>query len=255
MRIITVANQKGGCAKTTTVVNLAAALAELGKKVLVIDLDPQANATQWLSATSIPEASFRLLTQDDDVNTLWSTSLTANIDVIAASQSLADIEKELAGKSDAESILKLRLSALDSTRWDYVLIDTPPTLGIITINALVACKKLLIPVTTHVLSLAGVAQMMKMVQEVKEGSNPELEILGFIATRVNIRTRHSKDVLNALYERFGSQVLKSVIRENVRVAEAPSFRQSILKYDTKSPASMDYRELAREVVKLQGSAR
>lgn len=252
MRIITIANQKGGCAKTTTVVNLAAALAELGNKVLVIDLDPQANASQWLGATKIPDGAFRLLTESDDIQTLYTPSTTANIDVIPANQSLANTEKALAGKMAIDSILSRRLSKLDQKRWDYVLLDTPPTLGIITLNALVACKELLIPVTTHVLTLAGVAQMMKMVQEVKEVLNPELEILGFVATRVNTRTRHSKDVLGALCERFGSQVLKSVIRENIRVAEAPSFKQSILEYDTKSPASQDYRQLAREVAKFQG---
>lgn len=252
MRIITIANQKGGCAKTTTVVNLAAALAELGHKVLVIDLDPQANASQWLGAETIPEGAFRLLTEDDDPDTLWSASKTDNIDIIAASQSLANTEKALAGKMAIDSILRRRLVKLDQNRWDFVLLDTPPTLGIITLNALVACRELLIPVTTHVLTLAGVAQMMKLVRDAKEVLNPELEILGFVATRVNIRTRHSKDVLNALTERFGSKVFKSLIRENVRLAEAPSFRQSILAYDSKSSASQDYRDLAREVVKLQG---
>ena len=247
MRIIAVANQKGGCAKTTTVVNLAAALAETGLRVLLIDLDPQANATQWLGVSEPSEGAFSLLTTTQAITGLISESTTPNIGVIAASQELANVDKALAGKLAVDSILKRRLSKLDASMWDYVLIDTPPTLGVVTLNALVAARELLIPVTTHVMTLSGVAQLMSLVEEIQDVLNPELRILGFLASRVDARTRHSKDVLELLTERFGSQVFETLIRENVRLAEAPSYSLPIIAYDSNCVASADYRALAREV--------
>ena len=247
MRIIAVANQKGGCAKTTTVVNLAAALAEKNHRVLVIDLDPQGNASQWLNAPSPTNGSFALLTEISPIESLIGVSGVSNLSVIAASQELANVEKALAGKLAIDSILKRRLAKLDSTKWDYVLIDTPPTLGIVTLNALVAAKELLIPVTTHVLTLSGVAQLMTLVTEIQDVLNPDLEILGFLASRVDARTKHSKEVLELLTERFGAQVLATVIRENVRLAEAPSYAMPIIEYDSNCVASADYRALAKEV--------
>ncbi|MCX7223627.1 MAG: ParA family protein [Burkholderiales bacterium] len=247
MRTIAVANQKGGCAKTTTVVNLAAALAETGQRVLVIDLDPQANASQWLAAGEHSDGAFKLLTEAGAVEKLITASATPNIGVIIASQDLANVEKALAGKLAIDSILKRRLAKLDASKWDYILIDTPPTLGVVTLNALVAAKELLIPVTTHVLTLSGVAQLMSLVDEIKEVLNPDLEILGFVASRVDARTRHSKDVLELLTERFGAQVLQTLIRENVRLAEAPSYGMPVLEYDASCAASADYRALATEV--------
>ena len=248
MRIIAVANQKGGCAKTTTVVNLAAALAETGLRVLLIDLDPQANASQWLNAKEPSDGTFRLLTTSEAIGNLVSESATPNIGVIAASQELANVEKALVGKLAIDSILKRRLSKLDTALWDYVLIDTPPTLGVVTLNALVAAKELLIPVTTHVMTLSGVAQLMSVVEEVQEVLNPDLHILSFLASRVDARTRHSKDVLELLVEKFGPQVFDTLIRENVRLAEAPSYSLPIVAYDSGCVASADYRALAKEVI-------
>ena len=248
MRIIAVANQKGGCAKTTTVVNLAAALAEMNHRVLVIDLDPQGNASQWLNAPNSTGGSFALLTETTPIESLISASGVSNLSVIAASQELANVEKALAGKLAIDAILKRRLAKIDTTKWDYVLIDTPPTLGIVTLNALVAAKELLIPVTTHVLTLSGVAQLMTLVSEIQDVLNPELEILGFLASRVDARTKHSKEVLELLTERFGAQVLATVIRENIRLAEAPSYAMPIIEYDSNCVASTDYRSLAKEVI-------
>ena len=248
MRSIVVANQKGGCAKTTTIVNLAACFAQKGGKVLIIDLDPQANTTNWLGAGDPPDGAFRLFVSDESVGNLIGQSSLDNISLIAASQHLSSVERALAGKIAIDTILKRRLDSLDPNYWDYILIDTPPTLGLLTLNALAYAKELLVPVTTHILTLSGVAQLMSTVENVKNILNPDLRVLGFVPSRVDQRTRHSKEVLDLLVEEFGELVMKSGIRESVRLAESPSFNQSILSYDNTSGASKDFQALANEII-------
>jgi chromosome partitioning protein len=248
---IAVANQKGGCAKTTTAVNLAAALAELKQKVLLIDLDPQANASQWLGAENDERGVFELFTTKIAPNSLLVDSNTEGLRLLAGSRSLASIEKALAGELAVETRLKRRLASLESLAFDYVLIDTPPTLGLMTLNALCAAQQVLIPVTTHVMTLSGVAQLMQTFDDVKDVLNPQLSLLGLLPCRVDQRTRHSKDIIEALIARFGEQVLVARIRENIRLAEAPSFRKSILQYQPNSNVADDFRALAREVIAHQ----
>ena len=250
MKIIAVANQKGGCAKTTTVVNLAACLAEREKKVLVIDLDSQANATTWLGVENGVKGSVELLTTKAPLPGLISQTNISGVFLIAGSRELTYFEKKVAGELAIETRLKRRLLALDAKVWDYILIDTPPTLGLITLNALSAAQELIVPVTTHVLSLSGVAQLFETLDEVKEVLNPSLNILGLVACRVDSRTRHSKEILELLIGQFGDKVMKSTIRESIRLAEAPSFQLSICQYGSKSTAADDYRALAAEVLKL-----
>jgi chromosome partitioning protein len=247
MRIIAVANQKGGCAKTTTVVNLAACLAELDKKVLVIDLDPQANASQWLGAKGPQDGAILIFKSTESLEGVIGSSNVLGVDVIAASQDLAQIEKVLSGELAVETILKRRINKMPVDTYDYVLIDTPPTLGLLTLNALAVAKELLVPVTTHVMTLSGVTQLINTIQEVQEILNPELVILGFVASRFDSRTRHSHEVMENLVEQFGDQVFKTKIRENIRLAEAPSFSESIIEYDKNSYAADDYRAFAKEI--------
>lgn len=253
MRVIAVANQKGGCAKTTTVVNLAACLATRGCSVLVIDLDSQANATNWLAGNVSTAGSWQTLTTREDLASLIVPTSVPGVSLLAGSRELANLEKALAGELSVETLLKRRLAKLDKDAFDYVLIDTPPTLGLITLNALSAAQELLIPLTTHVMSLSGVAQMFKTVDQVREVLNPDLNVLGLVASRVDLRTRHAKDVLSTLSERFGDKLLKSYVFENVRLAEAPSFQQSILTYNPGSTAAQNYRDLADEVIALTSS--
>lgn len=248
---IAVANQKGGCAKTTTTVNLAAALAELKYKVLLIDLDPQANASQWLGAATDTPGVFDLFTTKVAVASLLVDTNTEGLSLLAGSRSLASIEKALAGELAVEARLKRRLAALESLAFDYVLIDTAPTLGLMTLNALCAAQQVLIPVTTHVMTLSGVAQLMQTFDDVKDVLNPQLSLLGLLPCRVDQRTRHSKDIIDALIEKFGEQVLVARIRENIRLAEAPSFGKSILQYQPNSSVAEDFRALAREVISHQ----
>lgn len=249
MPVVCVANQKGGCAKTTTVVNLAAALAEKGKRILVIDLDPQLNTTIWLGLDQSRLGIDRVFENEAMLDELCVATCVPQVMAIPGSKKLAHLEKQLAGEVVAESILKQRFSGLDTSRFDFVLIDTPPTLGLVTLNAMVASSFLLLPVSTHVLSLHGVAQLLDRFKSVQSLLNPQIKILGFLASRVDGRTRHSKEVLQILRDRFGEQVFDTFISENIRLAEAPSFCKSILSYKSNSKASLEFRNLADEILK------
>jgi len=248
MRCIAIANQKGGAAKTTTSVNLAAALAEQGRRVLVVDLDPQGNSTDWLGVVGAERGVYELLTEHAALAKVATGAQTAGVDVVPATRALLGIERALAREVGAELTLQRKLRAADAAGWDYVLIDTPPTLGILTLNGLAAARELIVPVETHVLALAGVAQLMETFVTVRERLNPELALAGVVACRVDNRTRHSADVIERLRGTFKGTMYRTEIRENIRLAEAPSFRRSILDYDTRSSGAADYRALATEVI-------
>jgi chromosome partitioning protein len=250
MKIFAIANQKGGCAKTTTIVNLAAALARLDKKIVVVDLDPQRNSSSWLGAPLSNDGAFQLVTQDHkQIAELIGPSETKNIQVLGGSQSMAILEEFLPPtKLTAKSFIQ-SLSKLEDIKADFVLIDTPPTLNSLTLAAIYSSSELLIPVTTHIMTLEGVAQLLEAIARFDSKNDRSTPVpYSFLASRVDSRTRHSREVLASLRAKFGIRVLQSVIRENIRLAEAPSFRESIFDYDKNSAAADDFSQLAKELI-------
>jgi chromosome partitioning protein len=253
MRVLAVSNQKGGSGKTTTAVNLAAALGQSRRKVLLLDLDPQASASHWLGHKDAGREILDAFTEEaGSVLDLVRGTSGKGLELVASSSWLFGIDKALAGEVGAETLLHRQLEAAEQGRWDYVVIDCPPNLGILTVSALTAAREILVPVESHVMALSGLAQLMKTVELVQQRLNPGLRICGILPCRVDSRTRHSMEVVEHLRGRFGDLVFQTVIRENVRLAEAPSFGRSILDYAASSKGAEDYLALAREILAQEG---
>ncbi len=253
MRKFAIANQKGGSGKTTTSVNLAAALGELERRVLVIDLDPQHSATAWLGLRDPGKGLYGLFVDNGELRDIIKPTGVPGVDLAPSSPWLVGVERILAGEVGAEQILRRHLARLPADAWDYLLIDCPPTLGILTINALAAAEELLVPVEAHVMALGGLAQLLHTVEIVRERLNAGLRVSGILACRVDSRTRHAREVVEQLRERNGNLVYRTVIRENIRLAECPSFAQPITQYDPRSSGAADYRALAQEIIAQEKS--
>jgi chromosome partitioning protein len=245
-RTIAFANQKGGVAKTTTTLNLGVALAEQGKRVLAIDLDPQGNLTmsQGWNPDEIDRSMFDVLVHRLPITEIIKTN---EIDVGVASIDLAGAELALASMIGRERALEKALAPVQES-YDFILIDTPPSLGLLTINAFVAAQGVIVPVQCEYLSLRGLVQLENTLTMIRENLNPDVAIQGILPTMFDKRLLHSREAVEILTENFGDLVLKTKIRKTVRYAEAPVKGQSIMKYDTSGDAAFMYRQLAKEVL-------
>ncbi len=246
-RVIAVLNQKGGVGKTTSTINIAAGIAKAGQSVLVIDLDPQANATSGFSidkstlSTSIYDV---LVSQTQAANVIVHTS-TQGIDILPATTSLAAAEQELVSVMSRETVLK---QAIDGLRYDFILIDCPPSLGLLSINALVAADKVLIPVQAEFYALEGLGLLIQTIQRVQAGLNPNLQLLGIVMTMVDCRNALSVQVIDEVKKHFGDYIFDTHIPRNVRLAESPSFGKTIFEHDKWSKGARAYKALTKEIL-------
>ncbi len=246
MKVIAITNQKGGVGKTTTAINLGASLAVFGKRILIIDIDPQANATSGLNAER-EMCIYHALIGKKSLKSLITPTEMDNLFIIPSNISLIGAEIELRNLDNKEKILKNLLKDLNG--FDYVLIDCPPSLGFLTINALVASNSVLVPVQCEYFAMEGLAQLLHTVNLVKRTFNPSLKIEGILLTMHDKRNNLSKQVEMELKRHFPKYIFKTLIPRNVRLSEAPSFGKSVISYDLKCPGSQSYLSLAKEVLK------
>jgi chromosome partitioning protein len=260
-RVLVVANQKGGVGKTTTAVNLAAGLAQLGQRVLVIDLDPQGNASTALGVEhhrGVPSTYEALVDGEPMVDLMATTPHLPRLQVVPATIDLAGAEIELVSVVARENRLRRAIAAhpmigtaeqAGEERFDYVFVDCPPSLGLLTLNALVAGAEMLIPIQAEYYALEGLGQLLETVDMVKAHLNPHLVVSTILVTMYDARTRLASGVAEEVRQHFGEQVLKTTIPRSVRVSEAPSYGQTVMTYDPASPGALSYLEAAREIAR------
>ena len=248
-RVYALANQKGGVAKTTSTVNLGAALAERGRRVLLVDLDPQANLTmsQGFDPEKVESSMFYVLVHKVPI---VDVIRQAEVAVAVSSIELAGAELALSSMIGRERALEKALLPIQSD-YDTILIDTPPSLGLITVNALTAADGVIVPVQCEYLSLRGLVQLEQTLSAIRENLNPRVHIMGILPTMFDSRTLHAREAVSILEENFGDRVFKTRIRKTVRLAEAPVQGQSVLRYDSRGAAAQAYRQLAEEVLKRE----
>ena len=249
-KIIVICNQKGGTGKTTTAVNLSAALAHLGKKIALVDMDPQGNSTSGVGVNKneIKNSAYEvLLNKVQAANAIVKTSIN-NLELIPCNIHLTGAEIELVGVLSRESRLKKALSEIKSS-YDYIIIDSPPSLGLLTLNALVAADSILIPIQCEFYALEGVSQLLNTISLVRDGLNQALQIEGVLLTMADFRTNLTVEVINEIRNYFKEKVYQTIIPRNIRLSEAPSYGKPINVYDSESVGAKKYAELALEVIK------
>ena len=249
-KIIAIANQKGGVGKTTTAVNLASALGLLEKKVLLIDADPQANATSGLGieVSNDKKGTYELLEHTAVVHETVLDTQVPNLSLIPSHIDLVAIEIELVDKSEREFMLKKALKEV-RTDYDFIIIDCAPSLGLITLNALSAADSVIIPIQCEYFALEGLGKLLNTIKSVQKLHNPDLDIEGLLLTMYDSRLRLSNQVVEEVKKHFGKMVFKSIIQRNIRLSEAPSYGENIIQYDATSKGAQNYLSLAEEVLK------
>lgn len=246
-KIIGIANQKGGVGKTTTAVNLAAALGVLEKKILLIDADPQANASSGLGVEEVTFSTYNLLEHSADAKNCIQKSSSPNLDIIPSHIDLVAAEIELVDRENREYMLKEALRDIKN-EYDYVIIDCAPSLGLITINALTASDSVIIPIQCEYFALEGLGKLLNTIKNVQKIHNKNLDIEGLLLTMYDSRLRLSNQVVEEVHSHFPEMVFETIISRNVRLSEAPSFGESILNYDAESKGAIQYLQLAEEVL-------
>ena len=248
-RIISIANQKGGVGKTTTAINLSTVLAKRNKKTLLIDMDPQGNATSGVGIEkNLEKSTYNLLIEEDQIEEVILKTDIKNLDICQSTINLAGAEVELVSMMSREMRLKEKLESIKDN-YDYILIDCPPSLGLITLNAFTASNSVLIPVQCEYYALEGLGQLLNTVKLVKKHLNKDLEIEGALLTMFDTRTNLSKQVVDEVKRYFGDKVYKTVIPRNVKLSEAPSYGMPITVYDPRSKGAKCYDKLGKEVIK------
>lgn len=252
-RIITIANQKGGVGKTTTAINLATALAAIGEQVLVIDLDPQGNASTGLGIERRARrySSYDLMTRNADLSEIVVPTAVPNLSVIPSTMDLLGVEMEIAGEKDRVQRVKSALAGEAASAFDYVLIDCPPSLNLLTINAMVAAHSILVPLQCEFFALEGLSQLLDTVGQVRGTLNPDLDIQGIVLTMYDARNNLAQQVVADVREHLGDKVYATLIPRNVRVSEAPSYGKPAIIYDLKCAGSQAYLQLASEVIQRE----
>ena len=250
MKILSIVNQKGGVGKTTTSINLSACLHKMKRRVLLIDLDPQSNATRGsgINPASIDVSVNDVLLDRADIGSVIINSQSDGYDILPSTPSLTESEVSLLNNDDREFLLRNKLSSIKNS-YDYILMDCPPSLNILTVNSLVSATGVLIPVQCEFYALQGLSELVNTINQIQSKSNNDLKIEGILRTMFDSRNNLSSDVSDQLKQYFPNELYKTKIPRNIRVAEAPSFGQSILEYDGLSKGSLSYLSLAGEIIK------